>query len=203
VRQLEIAGLNTAAIHGDKSQAARERALDGFRAGRIPVLVATDIAARGIDVDAISHVFNYDMPNVAETYVHRIGRTGRAGAVGIALSFCDHEERGDLKAIERLIRRPIEVHTNHPEYQQPNDDCPAPAGQESGANGQQQLGRRFGSGRPAPRRPQPAGGQQGQARHGSGNRRFGQQEGNRGGSGSRSRGRRRGRKTYGKKKTTV
>lgn len=205
VRQLEIAGINTAAIHGDKSQGARERALDGFRAGRIPVLVATDIAARGIDVDAISHVFNYDMPNVAETYVHRIGRTGRAGAVGIALSFCDHEERGDLKAIERLIHRPIEIRNDHPEYKQPNDDGQQPLSQEQGASGEQQFARRFATGRPAPRRPQGAGGQQGQQRHGSGNRRFGPQEANRGGSGSgsRPRGRRRGRKTYGKKKATV
>src|SRR5205814_6652166 len=89
----------------------RERALDAFRSNRLPVLVATDIAARGIDVDGVSHVFNYDVPEVAETYVHRIGRTARAGASGIALSFCDPEERGNLRAIERLIRVQIPVNT--------------------------------------------------------------------------------------------
>ncbi|MSR59420.1 MAG: DEAD/DEAH box helicase [Planctomycetaceae bacterium] len=116
VNDLIKAGIRAAAIHGDKSQAQREKALDGFKAHRVPVLVATDIAARGIDVDAVSHVFNYDVPNVAETYVHRIGRTARAGASGIAVSFCDAEERGDLRAIERLLRQPITVRTDHPEY---------------------------------------------------------------------------------------
>jgi ATP-dependent RNA helicase RhlE len=100
---LERAGIACAAIHGNKSQNARERALDAFRAKKIRALVATDIAARGIDIDGISHVINFDLPNIPETYVHRIGRTGRAGAAGIALSFCDDEERAYLADIERLI----------------------------------------------------------------------------------------------------
>lgn len=102
-------GIAAAAIHGNKSQSARERALAGFRRGTTPVLVATDIAARGIDVHGVSHVINYDLPNVPESYVHRIGRTGRAGARGRAISFCDPEERGLLRDIERLIRRSIQV----------------------------------------------------------------------------------------------
>jgi ATP-dependent RNA helicase RhlE len=97
------ARVKAAAIHGNKSQGARVRALEGFRRGEIAVLVATDVAARGIDVDGVSHVVNYDLPNVPETYVHRIGRTGRAGASGIALSFCEDEERPYLSDIERLI----------------------------------------------------------------------------------------------------
>ncbi|HEY4158237.1 MAG TPA: DEAD/DEAH box helicase [Polyangiaceae bacterium] len=95
------------AIHGNKSQGARQRALDNFKTGRLKVLVATDIAARGIDVDGISHVVNYDLPNVPESYVHRIGRTARAGAAGVAISLCGREERGFLRDIERLTRAPI------------------------------------------------------------------------------------------------
>lgn len=102
---LEKRGVSSAAIHGNKSQGARTRALDGFKSGSIRVLVATDIAARGIDVEGVSHVINFDLPNVPETYVHRIGRTARAGASGIALSFCDTEEREYLVDIERLIGR--------------------------------------------------------------------------------------------------
>lgn len=100
---LEKAGLSTAAIHGNKSQGQRDRALGLFRNGRIRILVATDIAARGIDVDDVSHVVNFELPNVAEAYVHRIGRTARAGKSGIAVSFCDPAERGLLRDIERLI----------------------------------------------------------------------------------------------------
>jgi len=107
-------GIPAAAIHGNKSQSARERALAGFRQGTTPVLVATDIAARGIDVQGVSHVINYDLPNVPESYVHRIGRTGRAGAAGRAISFCDPEERGLLRDIERLIRRSIQVASDAP-----------------------------------------------------------------------------------------
>ena len=103
--QLDRAGIDSAAIHGNKSQGQRERALEAFRRGTTRVLVATDVAARGIDVDGISHVINYDLPNVAESYVHRIGRTGRAGAVGRAISFCAIEERGLLSDIERYIRQ--------------------------------------------------------------------------------------------------
>ena len=109
VRGLEANGITAAAIHGNKSQPHRERALKGFRDGTCKVLVATDIAARGIDVDGVSHVINFDLPNVPETYVHRIGRTARAGATGLAISFCIGEERPYLCSIERLTRSTIPV----------------------------------------------------------------------------------------------
>jgi ATP-dependent RNA helicase RhlE len=109
VRGLHNAGLSAEAIHGNKSQNQRERVLAAFREGRVRTLVATDIAARGIDVDGISHVINYDMPNIPESYVHRIGRTARAGAEGIAISFCDNEEAAFLRGIEKLIGISIPV----------------------------------------------------------------------------------------------
>ena len=108
-KQLNRAGIRAEAMHGNKSQSARQRTLAGFKSNKPPVLVATDVAARGIDVDGVSHVFNYDLPNEPEMYVHRIGRTGRAGASGIAVSFCDRDERKLLQAIERLIRRKLLV----------------------------------------------------------------------------------------------
>ena len=104
---LQKAGLSTAAIHGNKSQGQRQRTLAAFRSGGVNILVATDIAARGIDVDDVSHVVNYELPNVPEAYVHRIGRTARAGKSGFAVSLCDHTERGLLRDIERLIGRSI------------------------------------------------------------------------------------------------
>jgi ATP-dependent RNA helicase RhlE len=107
--QLDRAGIGSAALHGNKTQSARERALESFRRGTTRVLVATDIAARGIDVEGISLVVNFDLPNVAESYVHRIGRTGRAGASGRAISFCDSDERSLLGDIERYIRRRLPV----------------------------------------------------------------------------------------------
>lgn len=103
VQQLEGVGIFAAAIHGNKSQSARQNALDDFKSSKIKVLVATDIAARGIDIDDLPHVVNYELPNIPETYVHRIGRTGRAGAEGNAISFCDMDERIDLKNIQKLI----------------------------------------------------------------------------------------------------
>jgi len=109
VRHLMKTGVRAEAMHGDKSQAARQKTLNNFKSQRPPILVATDVAARGIDVDGVTHVINFDLPHEPETYVHRIGRTGRAGAGGTAVSFCDHEERGHLRAIERLIRRQIQV----------------------------------------------------------------------------------------------
>jgi len=114
VEGLSRGSIHAEAIHGNKSQAARERALSRFKAGTIRVLVATDIAARGIDVDSISHVVNYELPEVAETYVHRIGRTARAGAAGAAFSFCDATERSQLRDIERLIRMTLPVVERHP-----------------------------------------------------------------------------------------
>jgi ATP-dependent RNA helicase RhlE len=106
-KRLVQMGIPATAIHGNKAQNQRDRALDAFKMGRVRVLVATDVAARGLDVDHISHVFNFDLPMEPEAYVHRIGRTGRAGASGVAISFCDHEERDLLRQIERLSKKPI------------------------------------------------------------------------------------------------
>src|SRR5207302_5704409 len=112
VRGLIRGGIAAQAIHGNKSQNERERVLAAFRKGTVRTLIATDIAARGIDVDGISHVVNFDLPNVPETYVHRIGRTARAGAAGVAISLCDAEESAFLRDIEKLIRISIPA-TNH------------------------------------------------------------------------------------------
>ena len=109
VKLLAGSGIASAAIHGNKSQPQREKALAAFRSGEVPILVATDIAARGIDVSGVSHVFNFELPNVAEQYVHRIGRTARAGATGIAISYCSEDERAYLRDIEKLTRQKIEV----------------------------------------------------------------------------------------------
>jgi len=114
VKELKRAGINAAAIHGDKSQNARQTALNDFKNKQTRVLVATDIAARGIDIDELSHVVNFELPNVPETYVHRIGRTGRAGLGGSAISFCDFEEKPLLKDIEKLIGKRIPVVEEHP-----------------------------------------------------------------------------------------
>ena len=111
---LDKSNIGAAAIHGNKSQGARERALGGFKSGQLRVLVATDIAARGIDVDDVTHVVNFDLPNVPETYVHRIGRTARAGASGIAISFCEDEERAYLVDIERLTKQHLRRVEDHP-----------------------------------------------------------------------------------------
>jgi ATP-dependent RNA helicase RhlE len=113
VKKLSTAGIDGAAIHGNKSQAARTRALDGFKQGEFRVLVATDVAARGLDVDDITHVINYDLPLEAETYVHRIGRTARAGAGGDAISFCCAEDRANLRDIERLLGQPVPAEMEH------------------------------------------------------------------------------------------
>ncbi|MFD2514911.1 DEAD/DEAH box helicase [Pontibacter locisalis] len=113
-RDMSKAGVQAEAIHGNKSQNARVRALDNFKSSQTRVLVATDIAARGIDVDDLSHVINYELPNEPETYVHRIGRTGRAGASGVALSFCDAEETSYLVGIQKLISKSVPVIDNHP-----------------------------------------------------------------------------------------
>lgn len=146
-KELSKAGVRTEAIHGNKAQNARQRALSNFKEGKTRVLVATDIAARGIDVDDLSHVFNYDLPNVAETYVHRIGRTGRAGASGIAISFCMFDEQPYLKDIQKLIGREIPVIDGHPfpmTQTEPSDELvqkqrpPRPQGQHN----QQQGGNR-------------------------------------------------------------
>ncbi|MEO7174174.1 MAG: DEAD/DEAH box helicase [Saprospiraceae bacterium] len=121
-KSLNKEGIKTEALHGNKSQSARQRALENFKAQKTRVLVATDIAARGIDVDDLSHVINFDIPNIPETYVHRIGRTGRAGASGIAFSFCDVEERPFLKDIQKLIQIAVPVENDHPFL--PTDNAP-------------------------------------------------------------------------------
>lgn len=113
-RELSKAGIRAEAIHGNKSQNARQSALHNFKTRKTRILVATDIAARGIDIDELTHVINYDLPNVPETYVHRIGRTGRAGANGIAFSFCDYEEKIFLKDIQKLIGKNVPVVKGHP-----------------------------------------------------------------------------------------
>ena len=130
VKHLEAAGIGADAIHGNKSQAQRERALAAFRAGQSRLLVATDIAARGIDVDGVTHVINFDLPNVAESYVHRIGRTARAGSAGVAISFCDREERAYLRDIERLTKQRVDVVEN-PLGPAPAEAPRAPEGQQA------------------------------------------------------------------------
>jgi ATP-dependent RNA helicase RhlE len=114
VRSLSREGISADSIHSNKTQKARERALAGFVRGKIRVLVATDIVARGIDVDGITHVINYEMPKDADSYVHRIGRTARAGADGIAYSFCDAEDLSMLRAIEKRAKAPMDAHEDHP-----------------------------------------------------------------------------------------
>jgi ATP-dependent RNA helicase RhlE len=126
-KELIRSGIQAAAIHGNKSQNARQNALNNFKSRQLRVLVATDIAARGIDVDSLSHVINYELPNVPETYVHRIGRTGRAGLSGTSLSFCDIEEKPYLKDIQKLITRQIPVVTQHPFPMTASESTAAPA----------------------------------------------------------------------------
>ena len=127
VRDLGKEGIRALAIHGNKSQNARQAALGAFKDGTLRVLVATDIAARGIDVDELSHVINYDLPNVPETYVHRIGRTGRAGLSGDAISFCDFDEKAYLKDIEKLIKKKVPVVEDHPYPMTVFEPAPKPA----------------------------------------------------------------------------
>jgi len=144
VRILHKAHITAAAIHGNKSQNARQHALNQFKNGDIRVLVATDIAARGIDIDELSHVINFDLPDVPETYVHRIGRTGRAGNAGTAFSFCTQEERDELRAIQKLIGKQIPVTEQHP---YPHGSAPAPdQDQPVSNNAQQNQHRRPGGG---------------------------------------------------------
>lgn len=125
VQMLDGFNITAEAIHGNKTQNARQKALKNFKDGTTKVLIATDIAARGIDVDGLSLVVNYDLPNVPETYVHRIGRTGRAQASGVAISFCDHEEKTYLRDIEKLIKQEIPVVDQHPFFSQSVLDAPA------------------------------------------------------------------------------
>lgn len=136
-------GIRASAIHGNKSQAARQRALDEFRRKRVQVLVATDVASRGIDVDGITHVVNFELPLEAENYVHRIGRTGRAGASGVALSFCSSGERGMLRNIERLIGQKVHVDDEYaPSRAGDGEESPQPTRRGPKARSQRQDGRR-------------------------------------------------------------
>ena len=161
VRHLQKSGFGAEAIHGNKSQNQRERVLADFRKGKLRILIATDIAARGIDVDGVSHVVNYDLPNIPESYVHRIGRTARAGADGVAISFCDHEEMAYLRDIQRMIRitipatdqrtgvraesRPAEDHRRGGNQNRPNRGRQQQrgfgGGNGNGGNGQQNRSR--------------------------------------------------------------
>ena len=142
-RILNQAGIRTEAIHGNKSQNARQAALNNFKTRRTRVLIATDIAARGIDIDELAHVLNYELPNIPETYVHRIGRTGRAGASGTAISFCDWSEKIFLNDIQKLIKKTIPVITNHAyDNKQMHDLAPA-----TNQSSMQTSFRRFGGGR--------------------------------------------------------
>jgi ATP-dependent RNA helicase RhlE len=159
-RRLDKAGIKSAALHGDKTQGARTRALADFKAGKLSALVATDIAARGIDIDALPFVVNYELPNVAEDYVHRIGRTGRAGQEGEAISLVCHDERGNLKDIEKLIKRSLErevVVGFEPSAVAAPRPAPQPRGPKSSSNG-------------APRRGNGQGRSGGQQQHRSGSR---------------------------------
>jgi ATP-dependent RNA helicase RhlE len=156
--QLSRMQVRAAAIHGNKSQGARQAALESFRAGHTRVLVATDIAARGIDVDGITHVVNYELPNEPESYVHRIGRTARAGARGIALSFCDREERSYLRDIERLTKQPLQVVADHPYRAAGGVQASAPSESSGGDRP------RGGGHRPGGPRPQGRGGWRGGGR---------------------------------------
>lgn len=164
VKQLDQDGVTAMAIHGNKSQSARTRALDAFRAGTLKVLVATDVASRGIDVDGVSHVFNYDLPNVPESYVHRIGRTGRAGRDGVAVAFCDREEGAYLRDIEKLIRMRVDVDDGHPWHSEacvPGMNPPRP-------KPQQRQGRGRGGGGGGGGRPRPSGARKGGGKSGGG-----------------------------------
>ncbi|OIQ86451.1 ATP-dependent RNA helicase RhlE [mine drainage metagenome] len=164
--QLQKSGVTAEAIHGNKSQGARQRALADFQAGRIRALVATDIAARGIDVDGITHVINFELPNEPESYVHRIGRTARAGAEGCALSFCELEELAYLKAIEKAIRQPVPVDDSHPYHAEDiarrssHGPVPKPpkrgGGGNGGGNGGNRPPRQGGEGKARPAVPKAA-----------------------------------------------
>ena len=183
VKSLHHAGISAEAIHGNKSQSQRERVLGAFRAGKLKTLVATDIAARGIDVDGISHVINYDLPNIPESYVHRIGRTARAGAEGTAISFCDNEEVAFLRDIEKLIqlKLPVTERRTAPRAEAAPHHRPQNAGRNgrngNRRNGQQQRRNGGGNGHQGQQQRRSENGHQGQPRR-NGNAHQGQQRQN-------------------------
>lgn len=152
-KYLDDLGISAGAIHGNKSQNARQKALNNFRSGEIRALVATDVAARGIDVDGVTHVINFELPNEPESYVHRIGRTARAGATGVSLSFCDHEERGFLRDIEKTIRKEVPMMEDHPYHMEGIElrfEGPKEGGKPAGRPGA--ANRRSNSGKHKPNR---------------------------------------------------
>ncbi|OCX66227.1 DEAD/DEAH box helicase [Thioclava sp. SK-1] len=159
-KKLEQVGFSVGAIHGNKSQGQRNRALDSFRSGELRILVATDVAARGIDIPDVRHVYNYDLPNVADNYVHRIGRTARAGKSGRAVSFCGRDEMGDLRGIEKLIGQKIRVEGGQPPADGYVPVKPKSGGQRRG--GAANSGARFGGG------GKPGGGKPGGQKFGGG-----------------------------------
>jgi ATP-dependent RNA helicase RhlE len=129
-------GIQSDEIHGNRSQNQRQNALKRFRSGSVQVLVGTDVAARGIDVDDITHVINYEIPGEAETYVHRIGRTARAGTGGAAMSMCDTEELGDFRRIEDLLKQRVEVDRRHPYHKEPASRSHGRSQRRRGGRGQ-------------------------------------------------------------------
>ena len=173
VQQLTKADINAAAIHGNKSQAARNRALAGFKNGEIALLVATDIASRGIDIDGVSHVFNYDLPNEPESYVHRIGRTARAGKSGVAISFCDPTEIDYLRDIQKLIGMPVPQDLDHDYHHEPampkpgRRATPKPKQQQRPPRSGGRGGHGGGGGRPSQARRGPAAASKGRRSSGS------------------------------------
>ncbi len=187
VKKLAGAGIEGAAIHGNKSQGARTRALDSFRSGSLRVLVATDLAARGLDVDEVTHVINYDLPVEAETYVHRIGRTARAGADGDAISFCCEEDHEQLHAIEKLLGKAVPRELEHAFH---SEACVAPAYTPSARSG-----RSAGGNAPAAGRPRGSGSRAGDSRGGAS--RGGDDRGKASGAARSSSRRRRGRRRQG------
>ncbi|SDE20302.1 ATP-dependent RNA helicase RhlE [Kordiimonas lacus] len=157
-------GIQADAIHGNKSQSQRVRTLDAFKAGKVPILVATDIAARGIDVDGVSHVFNFDLPNVPEVFVHRIGRTARAGATGIAISICDESEREFLRDIQKLIGFKIELDELSATDLVPEQAPEKPGGKRSAGRGRSKPAGTSGRGRARNGRAKPEGAKAGDQR---------------------------------------
>jgi len=180
VDRLVKAGISAAGIHGDKSQSARQRALEDFKNEKVRVLVATDIAARGIDIDGITHVINLELPHMPESYVHRIGRTARAGASGESISFCTAEERSFLFAIEKTTRQPIEVITDHPYHSEAAAKATVMSVGKAKAileaqkkeNKDRHRGKRFGGGKPSDGKPSSGGSKHGGGKKSSSGKKF-------------------------------
>ena len=190
-KHLEHGGIRSGVIHGNKSQNARQKALDGFKRGNLRILVATDIAARGIDVDGVTHVINFDLPNDPETYVHRIGRTARAGSEGKAISFCDNEERDYLFDIEKITRQSVKVDMDHPYHAPEIADAPPGSGKKAlknkpGHGGRGGGGRKFGGGGGGKHNQPSKGGKKFGSRGGPKGNHRGGNKGNRGGGSSRA-----------------